>query len=118
MNKIAEAFLANDTRAYKDFEYALGDGKTATIRLFEPTTEDKLWLIDIQRLYADKGKPTPASEIVDLIIRVCRDPETNDKVFEQTQRGVLLGSSKPAIIKIYNDWMQMVAANLEDYSKN
>lgn len=118
MNRIAEAFLNDDTREYKDFEYALGGGKSVTIRLFEPTTEEKLTIIDLERRYTAAGKPVPASEIVNLIIRVCFDPESNEKVFEAAHRDALLKSSRPAVLKIYNDWMGMVANNLEDYTKN
>ena len=118
MANIAELFLSSDERAYTDNEYNLGKGKQATIRLFEPTTEDKLWLISMERIYTAQGKPVPAGEIVDLIIRVCYDPENNQKVFLPTMRDALLKSSKPAVIKIYNDWMGLVAGNLEEYAKN
>lgn len=118
MNRIAEAFLSNDTRQFKDFDYALGGGKVVTIRLYEPTTEEKLNIIDLERRYTAAGKQVPAKEIVDLIIRVCFDPENNEKVFDATHRESLLNSARPAVLKIYNDWMSMVANNLEDYSKN
>ena len=116
MGNIAELFLESDGNNYKDFTYKLGKGKEAVIRIFEPTAEDKLWLIDMQRLY--KGKPVPPAETIDLIIRICHDPETGERVFRPTMRDALLKSSKAALIKIYNDYMLMIATNFEDYEKN
>ena len=118
MGNIAELFLESDGNNYKDFTYKLGKGKETVIRIFEPTAEEILNSMGQHQLYTAQGKAVPPAEIIDLIIRICHDPETGEKVFKPTMRDALLKSGKAALIRIYNDYMSMVGGKLEDYEKN